>query len=155
MKHNLYAWFLAVVLFASCGKRNIAGTYTFGSSETREAFGKLMVHPLSSDEALFFVEVNHGAPSYRMIQVNGKMSIEGKTGVYDGKVDLGGDKCEITFEFARESVKLKVDTHKNRCGYGEYISIDHVFKLENEQVPMQYVNLQGDTVLFQQVTVRK
>lgn len=153
MKYNLFAWFLSVLLYAGCGNRNIAGTYSFGNSETRDPFGTLMVHPLSSDEALFSVEVNNGAPYYRMVQVNGKMNIKGRTGVYDGKVDLGGEKCGITFEFDHGSVQLRVDPRKNHCGYGEYVSIGHVFKLENGAVPMQYVNLQGDTVLFQQVTV--
>lgn len=155
MKYILCVWLLSILFLASCGKSRIAGTYTFGSSETGEAFGTLMIHPLSSDEALFFVEVNHGAPYYRMVQINGKMNIAGNIGVYDGKVDLGGEKCEISFEFARGSAKLSVDPFKNRCGYGEYVSIDHIFKLENEAVPMQYVDLQGDTVLFQQVTVCK
>ncbi|WP_461789653.1 hypothetical protein [Pedobacter sp.] len=143
------------LLLQGCGPSEIGGTYVFGDSGSGQAFGRLKIHPAADGQVLFFLEVNQGAPAYRMVQLDGELELDGRKGLYNSKVAAAGASCELSFDFLQGSVEVSVHPERNRCGFGGDVPLDHVFKLVDRAVPIDYVDAQGDTVLFERVTLSR
>jgi hypothetical protein len=148
-------WCALLILFYGCGPGDIGGTYSFGDKDSRQAFGSIKIHPVSDNAALFFLDVNRGAPSYNMAQLYGRMAIDGSVGTYNSKVDARGSSCEITFKFSDKTVEVTVNPDKNGCGFGANVSISHVYRLTNDSIPMDYITAEGDTLLFERIKVEE
>lgn len=117
------------------------GTYSFGKGAETGPVGSLKVFPLNSGNALFFLDVNRGAPSYNLGQRYGEMSIKGDEGTYEA------DGCVLRFEFGMGSVEVQQDSGTD-CGFGANVKADQNYALIDSSIPDFYVKADGDTVKF-------
>ena len=71
----LYAGFVGPTRPAtSASDLVIGGTYSFGDNIETGPVGSVKVYPLSENAALFFLDINRGAPSYNSGQLARKMN---------------------------------------------------------------------------------
>lgn len=123
---------------------NKGGTYAFGEGVEIGPVGSLKVFPVDSEKALFFLDVNRGAPSYNMGQRYGAMSLKGDEGTYEA------DGCVLRFEFGQGSVKVQQEAGTD-CGFGANVRADQDYELIDSAVPEFYVKADGDTVKFSEL----
>lgn len=122
-------------------KTTIGGTYAYGTNLEKEAVGKLMVYPLGDSTALFYLDVNRGAPSYNMGLLAGKLIYKESTWTYEGD-------CKLIFDFSPGEVQVSTVKEQANCGFGNGVTANHVYQLTNNAVPEFYVTGEGDTVYF-------
>ncbi|RZK38988.1 MAG: hypothetical protein EOO90_20360 [Pedobacter sp.] len=126
---------------------NRGGTYSFGTNIEKEAVGTIKIYPLTSDTALFFLDVNRGAPSYNMGQLYGKMSIKDNIGSYPPAIADQSTECVLQFTFEEGAVKVTT-MGVGDCGFGANVKADQTYKLSDATIPKFYISGEGDTVLF-------
>ncbi len=152
MKQIKYLMYGLALLCASCGSKNIGGTYSFGNIDTGPA-GSLKIKPIDEHTAMFFLDVNKGAPSYNMAQLAGQMALNGDVGTYNQKVDANGLACELTFKFNKEGVQVLTNPAHEHCGFGGNVQVAHLYRLTDKQIPTYYINAVGDTIPFERVKI--
>lgn len=128
-------------------KDGIGGVYSFGEDIEKGAIGSVRVYPLSPDSALFFLNVNRGAPSYNMGLLVGQIKLEDSTWTY--LADDGKAPCKLQFSFTGETLDLKVTTPQDNCGFGFGVNVAHSYKRISKDIPTYFLNGEGDTVRFE------
>jgi hypothetical protein len=90
-----------------------------------------------------------------MGQLFGQMSIKGNVGTYNSK-NYGNDfNCMLKFEFNSEELKITTDEVHNDCGFGHSVYADNTYKIVNKTIPKHFINVKGDAILFDGLTVEK
>lgn len=135
--------------------QSIGGTYTFGSNPEKEAVGSIMVYPLNSSSALFYLDITRGAPSYNSGQLFGEMNVKDSIGIYDSKADSNDLNCILTFHFSPEQLEITTNLEYKDCGFGNGVNADNKYKLTGKALPEYFINGEGDTIQFKGLTVEK
>lgn len=133
----------------------IGGTYKFGGETDQSAVGSIIVYPLSSQSAMFYLEVNKGGPSFNMGIMLGEMKLNGNVGTYDAKQSGDEFNCKLTFKFSNKQVVVATEDGHGECGFGNAVYADNTYKLTDAAVPTYFVNMEGDTILFKGLTAEK
>ncbi|MDR2555899.1 MAG: hypothetical protein LBC64_10800, partial [Fibromonadaceae bacterium] len=142
---------LALAFTLSCDKESktpakiVGGTYSFRSDENAPS-GTLMVYPLDERSALFSLSLFRGAPSYNSGELSDKMAIKDNAVIYEY------ESCKLKFEFSQDNVKITTDEKRNECGFGAEVVADNTYKLINKAIPEYYINMQDDTIRFNNAT---
>lgn len=134
--------------------QSIAGTYNFGE-DAEGPNGSLMIYPLSESTALFYIEVSRGAPSYNSGGMLGQMTINKNLGTYDSKIQGDDFDCLFTFEFTSDQVTIKTSEGREDCGFGYGVRADNDYKRIDNSLPKYFLTGEGDTILFQGLTIEK
>jgi len=124
------------------------GKYEFGDDIEKGPVGLISVYPLSDSTALFYLDVNRGAPSYNMGLLAGKMRIAHNIGIYNSEPIDNEKGCVIKFTFGNNQLQVNTDANKDDCGFGFNVYADHSYKLVDNKIPDFYINGEGDTILF-------
>ncbi len=133
----------------------VGGTYSFGEYPEKGAVGSLIVYPLTDSSALFYLNVCKGAPSYNQGQLLGKMIIKEHLGIYDSKVYDDDLNCILTFKFSSNQVELITENGHDLCGFGGNVYADYKYQLIDSAIPSYFINLEGDTISFEGLTIEK
>jgi hypothetical protein len=129
---------------------NIGGTYSFGENIDRERVGTLLVYPNKAQSALFFLDINNGAPSYNAGQLFGVMKIKENIGLYESK----DRKCRLKFKFQGREIKILSDRTDEFCGFGNGVIAENTYTLRNKSNPKYFI-WGPDTIYFQGLTEEK
>lgn len=128
---------------------NIGGVYAFGEDIEKGPVGSVLVYPLTDSSALFFMDVNRGAPSYNMGQMQGEIKMINNT----GRFEYEGDEhfsCALKFEFSPNLLKVRTVDGQDECGFGFGVRADYDYKKIDESIPQFYLYGPGDTVWFEE-----
>lgn len=130
---------------------SIAGTYSFGDDGEEGAVGSVLIYPVNENSALFFLDVNRGAPSYNSGQLFGEMKIEDNIGAYVDP-DLN---CLLKFEFGTNQLIVSYGEGQNDCGFGNGVYAGNTYSHTDKSVPTHFTNGEGEEIQFQVLTVEK
>ena len=130
------------------------GKYEFGDDIEKGPVGLVSVYPLTDSTALFYLDVNRGAPSYNMGLLAGQMKITNNIGIYNSKSTDNEKGCIIKFTFGNNKLEVNTDANKDDCGFGFNVYADHSYKLVDNKIPDFYINGEGDTVLFKDLKIK-
>lgn len=130
-------------------EKGIGGVYNFGEDIEKGPIGSIKIYPLSADSALFFLNVNRGAPSYNMGLLFGK--IKRKQGTWHYSVDDGKLTCSLQFTFSGETLDLKILSAQDNCGFGYGVNVAHGYQRSTTEIPTYFLNGEGDTVRFEEL----
>lgn len=133
---------------------SIGGTYSFGEDIEKGHIGTIFIYPLTKDKALFYLDVNRGAPSYNMGLLFGELTIKENIGFYDSNNDEDLD-CAFKFEFTSDQVKVTTKEGHDNCGFGGNVYADFTYKRIDKTLPKYFIEMEGDTVYFKGLTVAK
>lgn len=155
---------LTIFLFISCGEKalneekqiltayDIAGTYEFGSDQENESVGLLKVYPLSSNKALFYVQVCIGPPAYNLGDIFGEISSNENNGEFYLDESNTPYDCKFKFNFTNKEVKIITE---NDCSFGgNGVSVDYTFFKKNNRIPSNFTNYAKSNYLFDEVDVK-
>lgn len=126
----------------------IGGTYSFGDNIETGPVGSVKVYPISDNAALFFLDLNRGAPSYNSGQLAGKMTIKNNIGYYDSTIEGEDLDCILTFSFTPQQLEIATESDHNDCGFGANVYAGNEYTLIDNSIPTYFVYGPGDTVLF-------
>jgi len=130
-------------------ENGIGGVYSFGEDIEKGPIGSIRIYPLSTDSALFFLNVNRGAPSYNMGLLAGQIKRQDKVWNYSAKD--GKSSCILRFHFAEEVLDLEVVSAEDDCGFGFGVHVAHSYKKVSHEIPTYFLNGEGDTVRFEEL----
>ena len=130
-------------------EKGIGGVYSFGKDIEKGPIGSIRIYPLSTDSALFFLNVNRGAPSYNMGLLVGQIKLQDKVWNYSAKD--GKSTCVLKFHFSEEVLNLEVISEEDDCGFGFGVHVDHSYKKVSSEIPTYFLNGEGDTVRFEEL----
>jgi hypothetical protein len=134
---------------------SLAGTYAFGDNIEKGPVGSVMIYPLLDNSVLFFLDICNGAPSYNLGQLFGQMTIKDNIGTYNANVNGGDFNCILKFKFTSEELIITTEPGHNDCGFGNNVFADHLYKHIQKTTPRHFINAEGDTILFNGLTVEK
>lgn len=134
---------------------HMGGRYSFGDNVEKGPVGSVIVYPLTDSSALFYLDVCRGAPSYNLGQLWGQLSIKDNVGTYDSKIEDDDLNCVLKFEFSTENLKVTTDEKHDDCGFGHAVYADNTYKLVDKSIPKYFINGEGDTILFKDLTIGK
>lgn len=137
----------------STNSLRIGGKYEFGEDIEKGPVGLVSVYPLTDTAALFYLDVNRGAPSYNMGLLAGQMKIVNNVGIYNSK-SANEEGCIIKFTFANNKLEVSTDAKKGDCGFGFNVYADNTYKLVDSKIPEFYISGEGDTVLFKDLKIK-
>jgi len=80
----------------------------------------------------FQLELARGAPSYNSGWIEGAFEVHNASGVFQSTQH---GVCEITFEFARSSVRIKESENTQECGFGYNVRADGTLILKSRKTP--------------------
>lgn len=132
----------------------IGGTYSFGEDVETGAVGSVIVYPLTDSTALFFLDVCRGAPSYNLGQLFGQMTLNGNIGRYS-EIEDEYFNCAVKFEFSKDALNVTTEEGHGECGFGNAVYADNMYKRIDKSIPAYFINGEGDTILFEGLTVEK
>ena len=126
---------------------SIGGTYRFGADMMKGPVGSLKIYPISESVALFYLDVNRGAPSYNMAMLAGEMKRTDGIWLY-GAGD-GKSTCTLKFSFDNSQVKVELISGQETCGFGAGVNVAETYKITDRNTPIFFINGEGDTVKFE------
>lgn len=126
-------------------ENSYAGTYSFGTDAEKGPTGTVHIYPVTRNSAIFYLEVNRGAPSYNSGRLLGEIVIEDGKATYTSS-DAG---CVLNFNFSGDELTVAADEKKDQCGFGHAVYPDHTYKRSNGNIPQYYLSGEGDTVYFE------
>ena len=126
---------------------SIGGTYNFGTDLMKGPAGSVKIYPRSESTALFYLDVNKGAPSYNMALLAGEMKQTNGSWLYNA--ENGSSSCTLKFSFDNAQVKIEVISGQENCGFGNGVNVAQTYKLTDRNIPSFYINGEGDTVKFE------
>ena len=80
----------------------------------------------------FQLELARGAPSYNSGWIEGAFEVHDASGVF--RTNQYG-VCEITFEFARSSVRITESENRQECGFGYNVHANGTLLLKSREAP--------------------
>ena len=139
---------------ASTNSPRTGGKYEFGEDIEKGPIGLVSVYPLTDTTALFYLDVNRGAPSYNMGLLAGQMKISNNIGIYNSKSTDNEKGCVIKFTFGNNKLEVSTDAKKDDCGFGFNVYADNTYKLVDSKIPEFYISGEGDTILFKDLKIK-
>jgi len=80
----------------------------------------------------FQLEIARGAPSYNSGWIEGEFELAGTVGVFRR---IEGGACEISFEFARSTVRVKEAEGRQDCDFGANVYADGTLRRKSTKTP--------------------
>lgn len=135
--------------------RYLGGTYSFGDDVEKGSVGTLLIYPLNSNSALFYIDLCKGPPSFNIGNLFGKMTIKNNIGLYDSNIYDDYLNCFLKFNFNGNQISIQTGEGQYDCGFGNAVSADRTYTLTNKTIPKYFVSPEADTIYFRDMTVEK
>ena len=133
----------------------VGGTYTFGNDVEKGSVGTLLIYPLNSNSALFYIDLCKGPPSFNLGNLFGKMTIKNNIGLYYSNIYNDDMNCLLKFIFKGNQISIQTGEGQYDCGFGNAVSADRTYTLTNKSIPKYFVSAEADTIHFKGMTVEK
>lgn len=154
---NLVWIFGLVLLILSCCKtakidlNNHQGIYSYGDDIEKGRVGTVSVYTENKDSAMFYIDVNRGAPSYNMGLLLGKVKLENGYGIYYKKDEYSDGGCKFSLKFKPNELTITTLENQDECGFGHGVYIDGIYKRTSDEQPEFYISGEGDKVYFKSI----
>ena len=149
MKKLLVIFFLLICTISFGQTTEYGGTYSYGTTPDSGSTGVIYIYPNSDSTLLFYLELSRGAPSYNSGSIIGQMKISSP-----GKASFTMIKennlinCNMSFEFAADSVYIHTINNGYDCGYGHGVFSDGKFERIKRKIPKYFIDRHGDKIWF-------
>lgn len=152
---SLFSAFI-LFIFTSCqtakmNSDNHQGVYSYGDDIEKGRIGTVTVYTENKDSALFYVDVNRGAPSYNMGLMLGKVKLENGYGIYEHQDEYSDGGCKFSLKFKPNELTITTLENQDECGFGHGVYIDGTYTRTSDVQPEFYTNGEGDKVDFKSI----
>ena len=132
-----------------------AGIYSFGHDVAKEAVGSFTVYPESDSTILFYLDICKGAPSYNLGHLFDRLVIRNDSALFFTKEEWNKNGCKLKLHFDGDTLTIKTGEAFNECPFGGNVTADHTYTRRNKSIPGYFINGEGDTIAFKNMTPDK
>ncbi|SMC77045.1 hypothetical protein [Moheibacter sediminis] len=156
MKNILWISAVILLVFVSCktakiNSDNLQGIYSYGDDIEKGRVGTVTIYTENKDSAIFYVDVNRGAPSYNMGLLLGKVKLENGYGIYYKKNEYSDRGCKFSLKFKPHELAITTLEDQDECGFGNGVYIDGTYTRTSDVQPEFYTSGEGDKVYFKSI----
>lgn len=156
MKNLIWISVVISLVFVSCktakiNSDNHQGIYSYGEDIEKGSVGTVTVYTENKDYAIFYIDVNRGAPSYNMGLLLGKIKLENGYGIYYKKDEYSDGSCKFSMKFKPHELTITTLEEQGDCGFGHGVYIDGTYTKTSDAQPEFYTNGEGDKVYFKSI----
>ncbi len=128
-------------------KYKIVGTYSFGDDDCENGCGRVLIHPESDSTALFYIDVNRGAPSYNSGALKGRIFKNSNDTYLFYSKEYG--ECSLKITLNNNILSVSTEDGKNECGFGYAVRADANYILIDNFVPEYYTTGEDSKIYFE------
>jgi len=132
-----------------------AGYYSFGHDVEKGAVGSFTAYPETDSTLLFYLDICRGAPSYNLGQLFDRLVIRGDSALYFTKEDYNEKGCKLKLYFKGDQLTIKTVEGFEECPFGGNVYADNTYYRNRENIPEYFINGEGDTIVFKNMTPEK
>lgn len=134
---------------------DFAGTYGYGHDTVSEdgPFAQISIHPTTTQNALFHIEINRGAPSFNSGALNGYIEIENGATLFLRQYEYEKDSCHWKIQFQEDALNIETINHQYACNFGNNVYADGVYQKISSELPMSFQTREGTTVYFEALDI--
>jgi hypothetical protein len=129
-------------------KSKYGGVYSYGTDDEKSNVGTITIYHEAGDTFLFYIELYHGAPSYNMGSLYGRVKITNDTGTFYSKLDKADKGCKWAFRFQADMLTIKTVDNLIDCGFGNGVIVDGNFKRQPNKSFDNFTDMEGKKVYF-------
>lgn len=133
----------------------IGGTYKFGGEYEEGPMGLAYIYPKSDSSAIFYLDINRGAPSYNLGQILGIIKLNDNNWYYKSIIEDHFIDCELFFEFTSDKLIIKTGKEHANCGFGHAVYADNSYNNIDKALPEFVTDIQGDTIKFKELSIKE
>lgn len=119
-----------------------AGIYSYGSDPEKERTGTATIFADSDTSALFYLDLNRGAPNNNLGSLYGRMWLRDSSGIYYQGY------CRMIFRFSKGALSIQSFTRYNDCGFGYGVTAQGAYSRTAQKSPDFFLNPEGRKVVF-------
>ena len=123
------------------------GTYSFGDDDCENGCGRVLIHPESDSTALFYIDVNRGAPSYNSGALRGRIYKNSNDTYLFYSKEYG--ECSLKITLNNNILSVSTEDGKNECGFGYAVRADANYILIDNFVPEYYTTGEDSKIYFE------
>ena len=123
------------------------GTYSFGDNECENGCGRVLIHPESDSTALFYIDVNRGAPSYNSGALRGRIYKNSNDTYLFYSKEYG--ECSLKITLNNNILSVSTEDGKNECGFGYAVRADGNYILIDNFVQEYYTTGEDSKIYFE------
>ena len=141
---------ISVTVYGQLETLRYAGTFSYVNDKSK-ATGTILIYPETDSTALFYLDVNLGAPSYNM------GSLYGRVKVIDGQgMHVSPDQdCQWSIQFSKGKLTIKTIKEFYDCGFGNGVVADGTFEQTSKKTPDHFETPEGKKYFFKTTTPEK
>lgn len=98
--------------------------------------------------ALFYIEINRGAPSYNMGSMYARMSIHGDSATFYTPMDYADTGCEWTLVFTKSNLRISTLNGQFDCGFGHAVYADGNYRRKSRKIPRYFESIEREIIYF-------
>ncbi len=129
-------------------KNKFVGKYSYGTNLNEGPVGSLHLYPNSDSTSYFYLELFHGAPSYRSNVLTGFIKVlDTNRAVYNTQGQGGG--CIFELNLKDDKIQITTDPQRSDCFFFASFSADGTYKCKSSERPLYYIDRSADTIYFE------